>query len=50
MDTKKKQANFVPVKDYAEKYNMTKQNVYQRLKNGSLKGMKVGSYQLVLDI
>ena len=41
--------NFIPVKDYATKYNMKVQNVYQRLKRGTLRGKKLGSYQLVLD-
>lgn len=49
MDTAIRKENFIPVRDYAKKYNMTKQNVYQRLKNGSLKGKKIGNYQLVLD-
>ena len=39
----------IPVKDYAIKYNMTVQNVYQKLKRGKLKGKKLGSYQLILD-
>ena len=44
-----KNENYIPVKDYADKYNMKVQNVYQRLKRGTLKGRKIGNYQLVLD-
>ena len=39
----------LPVKDYAAKYNMSVQNVYQRLKRGKLKGRKLGNYQLIFD-
>lgn len=38
---------YIPVKDYAEKHNMSVQNVYQRIKRGKLKGKKIGSYQLI---
>ncbi len=41
--------NYIPVKDYSVKYNMTVQNIYQKLKRGKLKGKKIGNYQLVLD-
>lgn len=41
--------NHIPVKDYASKYNMSVQNVYQKLKRGKLKGKKIGNYQLILD-
>jgi hypothetical protein len=40
---------YLPVKDYANKHNMTVQNVYQRLKRGKLKGKKIGNYQLIED-
>lgn len=40
---------YIPVKDYAAKYQMTVQNVYNQLKRGKLTGRKIGSYQLVLD-
>jgi hypothetical protein len=43
-----KDEKYIPVKDYAAKYNMTVQNVYQRLKRGKLKGKKIGNYQLIL--
>ena len=39
----------MPVKDYAEKYHISVQNAYQRLKRGTIKGKKIGSYQLILD-
>lgn len=45
MDTR----NYIPVKDYATKYEMSVQNVYQRLKRGKLEGKKIGNYQLILD-
>ena len=41
--------NYIPVKDFAAKYNMSVQNVYQRLKRGKLQGKKIGNYQLILD-
>lgn len=41
--------NYIPVKDYATKYNHTVQNIYQKLKRGKLKGKKIGNYQLILD-
>ena len=40
---------FIPVKDYASKYNMSVQNVYQRIKRGKLTGKKIGNYQLVKE-
>jgi hypothetical protein len=40
---------YIPVKDYANKYEMSVQNVYQRLKRGKLQGKKIGNYQLILD-
>lgn len=40
---------YIPVKDFATKYEISVQNVYQKLKRGKLKGKKVGSYQLILD-
>lgn len=40
---------YIPVKDYAIKYSMSVQNVYQRIKRGKLQGKKIGNYQLVLD-
>lgn len=42
--------NWIPVKDYAIKHNMTVQNVYQLIKKGKLEGRKIGSYQLVLVV
>jgi hypothetical protein len=41
--------NYLPVKDYAIKHEMSVQNVYQRLKRGKLTGKKIGNYQLILD-
>lgn len=41
--------NYIPVKDYSTKYNMSVQNIYQKIKRGTLKGRKLGNYQLVLD-
>jgi len=49
MLTKISDDKYLPVKDYATKYNITVQNVYQKLKRGKLKGKKIGSYQLILD-
>ena len=45
----KKKETFIPVKDFAAKYNMTVQNVYMRIQRGKLEGKKIGSYQLVKD-
>lgn len=44
-----KNQNWLPVKDYAVKYSVSVQNVYQQIKRGKLKGKKLGNYQLVLD-
>lgn len=41
------ESKYIPVKDYALKYSMSVQNVYQRLKRGKLEGKKIGNYQLV---
>lgn len=41
--------NYLPVKDYATKYHMSVQNVYQQLNRGKLQGKKIGNYQLILD-
>lgn len=41
---------YIPVKDFALKYKMTVQNVYQGIKRGKYKGKKIGGYQLVKDI
>ena len=41
---------FIPVKDYAIKYNQSVHNVYNLIKRGKVKGKKIGSYQLVLDM
>ena len=43
------ESKYLPVKDYAIKYNISVQNVYQRLKRGKIKGKKIGNYQLILD-
>lgn len=40
---------YIPVKDYAIKYGISVQNVYQRIKRGKLIGKKIGNYQLVKD-
>ena len=39
---------YIPVKDYAAKFDISVQNVYQRLKRGKIKGKKIGNYQLIL--
>ena len=46
----KKQEEYIPVKDYAKKHNMSFQNVYKQLSKGKLEGKKIGSFQLVKDI
>lgn len=40
---------YIPVKDYAVKYGISVQNVYQKLKRGKLIGKKIGNYQLIED-
>jgi len=40
---------YLPVKDYANKHNVSVQNVYQKLRRGKLEGKKIGSYQLIMD-
>jgi hypothetical protein len=40
---------YIPVKDYAIKYNMSVQNVYQQLKRKKLEGKKIGNYQLIKE-
>lgn len=44
-----KEGNYLPVKEYAIKYEESLHNVYNLIKRGKLKGKKIGSYQLVLD-
>lgn len=43
------QKKFIPVKEFAAKYDMSVQNVYSRIRRGTLKGKKIGSYQLVQE-
>lgn len=38
---------YMPVKEYAKKMHITVQAVYQALKRGSIKGKKIGTYQLI---
>ena len=40
---------YLPVKDYAEKYDIGLSNVYARIRRGHLIGKKIGTYQLVQD-
>lgn len=40
---------YIPVKDYATKYNISVQSAYQMIKRGKLIGKKIGSYQLIKD-
>ena len=41
--------NYIPVKDYATKYNESLHNVYNLIKRGKIKGVKLWNYQLVED-
>jgi predicted transcriptional regulator len=45
--TKDEKKTYMPVKEYADKAGYTVQRIYQLLKEGKLKGKKIGSYQLV---
>lgn len=45
----KKEQVYIPVKDYAIKYEESVHNVYNLIKRGNVQGKKIGSYQLVLD-
>jgi hypothetical protein len=38
----------LPVKDYAAKMGVSVQYVYQQLRRGKIKGVKIGNYQLIL--
>ncbi len=38
---------FMPVKDFALKYNITVQAVYERINAGTVEVKKIGSYTLV---
>ena len=44
---KTKNETYMPVKEYADKTGYTVQRIYQLLKEGKLKGKKIGSYHLV---
>lgn len=46
----KTEEKYLPVKDYANKYNESVNNVYNLIKRGKVKGKKIGNYQLVLDV
>lgn len=46
----KNKETYIPVKDYAAKYDESVHNVYNLIKRGKIKGKKIGNYQLVLDL